>query len=263
MDNRRRDLFYPTGTVCFHGLGSVRGACGRISPHGGACTEPWERGRPARILISGGSAPVRAGHKRSQDALRRGVPGENPTAHLPPRRPQWAAPAPAPGPSRRCPDMTRCRPAASPAPSAAGKVYSRPVALPQERHDPRLDLPKSPGLAESADGRLRGCGELRHVRRGWPHPAGPGAPRPGKGGVCRIGRAGGFRDGPRQSGALAAPRRTDGPASCSPRHEPAAPARSAPRGNARRGARAAANGYPPIAGVQGDGGGPLLCRDSG
>ena len=32
-------------------------------------TASWERGRPARILISGGFVPVRAGRPRSQDAV--------------------------------------------------------------------------------------------------------------------------------------------------------------------------------------------------
>ena len=68
----------------FQGLGSVRGAFGRISPHGGAragvlgtrASRPHFRSRALHF------GPLRAGRPRSQERLRRGALGEKPhSAH--------------------------------------------------------------------------------------------------------------------------------------------------------------------------------------
>ena len=108
MESGVRDIFYPTGTGLFHGLGSVREAGCRISPHATLARDPgngasWERGRLARTGAEPPEMRMRARRPRSQDthvptdttagtnmpAGRRRTQGRSPlaktpTAHMPP-----------------------------------------------------------------------------------------------------------------------------------------------------------------------------------
>ena len=86
MESGGRGILYPTGTAFFYGLGSIRGACRRISPYGGACAgtslgtarpadagASWGRRRPGNACVPpawtiGPCTPLRPASFCGQDA---------------------------------------------------------------------------------------------------------------------------------------------------------------------------------------------------
>ena len=77
-----RDNFYPTGTAFSTAWSRFGGRVVGFHPATALARGLWERGRPARTGAEPPEMRMRAGRPRSQDALRRGVLGENPySAH--------------------------------------------------------------------------------------------------------------------------------------------------------------------------------------
>ena len=209
----RRNIFYPTGTALFQGLGSVREAFWRTSPHGGACAGASSgngvlvSSPPARRSVRGSSCPAWLGMLLGTLASRRGALG-NANAGETPAYP--GAGVLASGvPARKTPPRTRlCR---SPAGLREGREYRRRGAAAggSRRSSGWAGRPRrTPSARREVGTGNRGSGRRRI---GGPWPAFwrlPRWPPPGAGaGACPLVRGRAGRGAPRGAPSSSSPRR--------------------------------------------------------